>query len=252
MSIPPPEQHPVLPDTPRVTNDFGKTGPPGFPDTLFGPRDKRYLDFIARQTTRLRGVNAYYFVLKSQTQRIDGSQPVSDAPDVGPFDQRARAGGQRVDEATGISAMYGEPVVIGPRVDSLRRETTPSWDYAEPVEVRGIVKNPQRNEQADPRGTIYIRSLRLDLSRVLCEEEWGIKPQPGDVVRVPNPLGSNFPSTVIIDGYYDVRDVDVNFSRFGGQGFFTVYTMTLSWQSKYDPTRKFPERIIRSEPEPQT
>lgn len=242
-------QLPPLDNTPRITQQFGQTGVPGFPDTFAGPRDKRYLDFIARQTTRLRGTNAYYYVLRSQTQRMDGNAPTTDAPGLGPFDRRGRAGGHVVEEALGVAALYGEPLVIGTRLDSQQRHVTQTWDYAEPVLVRGLCLHLQRSERADARGTIYIRKLQFDLARVLCNQEWDIVPQPGDVVRLPNLLGSYDPKQPD-EAYYDVEAVETNASKFGATGFFTVYSLTLDHQTKYDPQRKFPEQLKRAQPEP--
>ena len=246
------EGKPPLEDTPRVPQDFGVAPLSSFQDTLFGPKDKHYLDFIARQTTQLRGTYGYYYVLRSQTQRIDGNAPLTDAPGLGPFDRKSKAGGARVDEAIGISALYGEPLVIGPRVDSLRREVTPTWDYADPILVRGIIYRMQRRENPDQRGTIYIRQATYDLARVLSEEEWNIQPQPGDVVRLPNLLGS-YDKHQPDDSYYDVAEVETNSTKFGSTGFFTTYSLALIWQSKYDPQRKFPDRIKKpDQPEPPT
>jgi hypothetical protein len=243
-----PKEQP-LEDTPRVPQDFGVRPLSDFSDTLFGPKDKTYLDFIARQTTQLRGTNAYYYVLRSQTQRMDGNAPLTDAPRMSPFERKGRADPARVDEAIGISALYGEPVVIGPRVDSLRREVTPTWDYADPVLVRGICHRLQRSENPDQRGTIYIRKLVFDVARCLAEQEWTIQPQPGDVVRLPNLLGS-YDRHQPEDSYYDVEAVETNTSKFGATGFFTVFSLELTWQSKYDPQRKFPDRIKTTQPEP--
>jgi len=235
-------QVPPLEDTPRVEQDFGTKPLSSFEDTLFGPKDKDYLDFIARQTTQLRGTYAYYYVLRSQTQRIDGNAPLTDAPVMGPFERKSKAGGATRDEAIGASALYGEPLVIGARLDSTYREVTPTWDYADPVLVRGIVFRTQRSESADQRGSIYIRKATYDIARVLAESEWAIQPQPGDVVRLPDKLGS-YDRHQPEDSYYDVESVETNSSQFGGTGFFTVYSLQLVWQSKYDPKRKFPDRI---------
>lgn len=243
-----PKQEPID-GTPRIPQAFGTAPLSNFSDTLFGPRDKQYLDFIARQMTQLRGTNAYYYVLRSQTQRMDGDSPLADAPGLTPFDRRGRAGGARVDDAIGISALYGEPVVVGPRVDSLRREVTPTWDYADPVLVRGVCRSLQRSENPDQRGSIYIRKMTFDIARCLAEQEWRLQPQPGDVVRLPNLLGS-YDRHQPDDAYYDIAEVETNWSKFGSTGFFTVYSLALVWQSKYDPSRKFPDRIKTEQPDP--
>lgn len=245
------DEEEVIPDTPRITPDFGTVGVPGFPDTFFGPRNKNYLDFIARQTTRIRGTNIYYYVLTTQSQRIDGHQPMSDAPEPTPLPRRDRGGGERIDEtADGVAAMYGEPLVVGPRINSVKREVTPDWGYADPVAARGVVVRPSQQEFADGRGTIYQRRFRLDLARVLCDRAWKVKPEPGDVVRLPNLMGTGWSAAVLEDGYYDVEHVDTNATRFGATGFFTVYALDLIWQSKYDPTRKLQSRIIVPQAEP--
>lgn len=247
----PPERTPPIEGASHIPQDLGTRGVPGFPDTFYGPRDKKYLDFIARQSTRIRGVNAYYYVLQSQSRRLDGNAPVTDAPGLGPFDQRGRSGGntEAAEEAEGLSALYGDPVVIGTRLSSVKREVTPSWDFHEPILVRGVATRLGRSENADPRGSIYIQQLQFDLARVLCTEEWNIYPQPGDVVRLPNFLVGYDPLQPD-DCYYDVKGVENNSTGLGTTGYFSAYKLTLIWQSKYDPQRKMPDRIKTTEPDP--
>jgi len=240
----PPEQTPVLERTPRVTNDFGTEGvqgPPKFPDTFQGPKNKKYLDFLCRQTTRIRGVNVYYYVMQSQTRRIDGDRPLDDPPTANEFSRSGRTGGHaRDDRAKGIAAFYGEPVIVGQRKSSIAREVMPDWSFDEPILVRGIVQDPTRSEEPDERGSIYVRGARLGLARILCEEEWGITPQIGDVVRLPD----------LLEGYYDVEEVMRNDSRFGASGFFTEFGLRLAKSSRYTPERKLADKDIRPQPDP--
>jgi len=239
-----------IPATEAITDrDLGSTGVSStqndsnvpFKDTFFGPRDKKYLDFIARRTTKLRGTYAQYYILRSQTQRTDGAVPVSVNPRVGPFDQIRHAG----DGEEGVSAMYGETIRMGPRLSSTERETAPTWDFNEPVLVRGIVYDPERSETPDERGSIYVHRIRIALARVLCEETWKIRPQIGDMVRFPeltNP-GLN-------QDYYDVEEVVINDTRFGSTGFFTAFTLQLSRSSRFSPERKLPSSHLTEPPEP--
>lgn len=240
----PPERTEVIEGTPRVVNEFGDTrveGPPAQPDTFFGPRNKKYLDFLCRQTLNIRGTYCVYYVLRSQTQRIDGDQPLSDPKNTDEYSQSGRAGGHTQDEqARGIAALYGEPVVLGPRVNSTRRAVAPTWEYAEPILVKAILQQPTREEQPDERGSVYIKGLRAGLARILCEEEYGIVPQIGDIIRVPD----------LLNEYYDVEEVIRNESRFGSTGFFTEFGLTLVRNSKHVPERKLPEIFKRDQPDP--
>ena len=190
----------------------------GFPDCFFGPADKSYLDTIARDVTRVRGVDVYYYVLKDQTRRTDGDTPVSDKPGLGPFDTRAHSGNV---------ALYGEPVTVKNRLSAVKREIQPSWDYAEPVLIRGIAMEPSSDEQADERGTLYNRRLVFHLARIIAEDST-IRPRQGDVIQL----------TSLLDGYFDVEDVSRDDSRFGATGFFTNYRLELSQSSKFKPDRK--------------
>lgn len=238
-----------VPDDGAEQNQSGQP----FRDTFFGPRDKNYLDFIAKRATKLRGTYCYYYVLSSQTERTDDIVPVSKNRLVGPIDNQPanirHAGGERpsqLKDAAGISAMYGEPVVIGHRLSSTEREVTKSWEFQEPIIVRGILSDPERAEQPDSRGAIYTQRIRLWLARTLCESPWNIRPRIGDMVRVPTL--TNPPRTQ--DDYYDVEEVVLNNTRFGATGFFTAYTLQLARSSRHAPDRKIPEKDLRDAPDP--
>lgn len=223
--------------------------PDSFRDTFFGPRDKTYLDFIARRTTKLRGTYVYYYLLRSQTERTDDIVPVSKNRLAGPDDTIRHAGGASPDsleEARGIAAMYGEPVTVGHRLSSVEREFSPTWDFAEPVEVRGILTDPERAEIPDQRGAIYTQRIRVSLARILCETEWKIRPRVGDMIRIPTI--TNPPRTQ--DDYYDVEEVVINDTRFGSTGFFTAFTLQLARSSRHAPDRKLPEKDKRDAPFP--
>jgi hypothetical protein len=220
-----------------------------FRDTFFGPRDKGYLDFIARRTTKLRGSNVFYYVLLSQTEKTDDILPVTKNRMAGPLDNIRHAGGTtspHLRNEKGISAMYGEPVVVGHRLNSAEREFTPSWNFDEPISVRGILFDPERAEVPDQRGAIYTQRIRLSLARVLCETEWSIRPRIGDMIRIAtitNPPRAQ-------DDYYDVEEVVYNDTRFGSTGFFTAFTLQLSRSSRHAPDRKLPEKDLRDPPNP--
>lgn len=227
--------------------------PDPFRDTFFGPKNKTYLDFIARRTTKLRGTYCQYYLLTSQTERTDDIEPVSVNRLLGPLDnqpaEQRHAGGERPEclkEARGVSAMYGEPVVLGKRLSSVEREVTPTWKYREPVLVRGILTDPERAEIPDSRGAIYTQRIRLSLARVLCDEEWLIRPRVGDLVRIP--LMTNPPR--VQDDYYLVEEVVLNNTRFGATGFFTAYTLQLARSSRHAPQRLLPEKDKRPSPNP--
>ena len=220
-----------------------------FRDTLFGPRDKGYLDFLSRRMTKLRGSNVYYYVLLSQTEKTDDVIPVSKNRMAGPLDNIRHAGGTTspmLRNEAGISAMYGEPVVVGERLNSTEREFTPTWCFDEPILVRGILFDPERSEVPDQRGAIYTQRIRLALARVLCENEWCIRPRIGDMIRIAtitNPPRDQ-------DDYYDVEEVVYNDTRFGSTGFFTAFTLQLARSSRHAPDRKLPEKDLRDPPNP--
>lgn len=229
---------------------FGEGGT--FRDTFFGPNDKNYLDFIARRVTKLRGTYCYYYELTSQTERTDDIVPVSKNRMVGPIDNMPanvrHAGGENpplLEEARGVSAMYGEPIVLGRRLSSTEREVTPSWEFAEPIMVRGVLTEPERAEIPDGRGSIYTTRVRLWLARILCEQ-WKIRPRIGDMIRLPTL--TNPPR--FQDDYYDVEESVINNTRFGSTGFFTAYTLQLARSSRFAPDRKLPERYLRDSPDP--
>ena len=223
--------------------------PDTFRDTFYGPRDKTYLDFLARRMTKLRGSYAYYSVLTSQTEKTDDIVPVSKNRNAGPHDNIRHAGGTTaadLDEARGVAAMYGEPVIVGHRLNSVEREFTPSWEFAEPILVRGVLTDPERAEVPDARGSIYTQRIRISLARVLCETEWDIRPRIGDMVRIgtiTNPPRDQ-------DDYYDVEEVVFNDTRFGSTGFFTAFTLQLSRSTRHAPDRKLPEKDLRDPPSP--
>lgn len=253
-----------IPNSPEITeSDLGVRGvadttqghvsdqQPGdtLRDTFFGPRDKNYLDFIARRTAKLRGTNCYYYVLTSQTERTDDIVPVSINRDSKPLDNIRHAGGTtspHLVNERGISAMYGEPVVVGERLSSIEREFTPTWCFDEPILVRGILFDPERSEIPDQRGAIYTQRIRLSVARILCETQWKIRPRIGDMVRIPQV--TNAPRTQ--DDYYDVEEVVNNDTRFGSTGFFTAFTLQLSRSSRHAPQRKIPEKDKRDAPNP--
>ena len=224
-----------------------------FRDTFFGPRDKGYLDFIARRVTKLRGTYCYYYILSSQTERTDDIIPVSKNRLVGPLDNQPagirHAGGETsplLETARGVSAMYGEPVVVGQRLSSTEREVMPSWEFQEPILVRGVLTDPERAEIPDGRGSIYTARIRLWIARTLCDNTYEIRPRIGDMVRLPTL--TNPPR--FQDDYYDVEEVVLNNTRFGATGFFTAYTLQLARSTRYAPDRKIPEKDQRDAPDP--
>ncbi len=223
--------------------------PDTFRDTFFGPKDKGYLDFLARRMTKLRGTNCFYYLLQSQTERTDDIVPVSINRIATPNDTIRHAGGTTsplLKEVKGVSAMYGEPVTVGQRLNSVQREFTPTWDFAEPVLVRGVLTDPERAEIPDQRGAIYTQRIRVSLARVLCETEWGIRPRVGDMVRIPSLTNPPRPQ----DDYYDVEEVVINDTRFGSTGHFTAFTLQLSRSTRHAPQRKIPEKDKRDAPDP--
>lgn len=192
-------------------------GVPNFPDTMFGPQTRDYVDRVAMDRTRLRGTLAHYYVKEAQVQRIDGEAPGTDAEDLTIFDRKAHAG----------FALYGEPVVLSQRIDSVRRGVTPTWTYRAPFEIRGIVAEPSESAEADERGGIFIDSFRFDIARKLADD-LGVEPRRGDVILLPK----------LLDSFYDVEEVLRDESRFGGTGFFVVYKLQLVRNSKFTPPRK--------------
>lgn len=237
-----------LPDVPTPASPQQEPDP--FRDTFFGPSNKKYMDFNARRIAKLRGTYVEYYTLTSQTERMDDNTPVSKNRDAGPFDRVDRAGGELYPdiykEAKGVSAMYGETVTIGSRLSSVEREVLPTWEYSPPIRVRGVLTDPERAEIPDSRGAIFTNRVRLWLARVMCDEDYDIRPRIGDVVRLPNL--TNPPYTFW--DYYDVEEVSINNTRFGATGFFTAYTLQLARSSRFTPDRKLPADNLRDAPDP--
>lgn len=209
------------------------TGVGSQPDTFIGPRDKAYADFKARDRIRLRGVDGFYYQKLDQPRRIDNSDGTplknSDAVAQSVFLRRAHAG----------EALYGENAIVGPRIDSIRREITPDWAPDKPVLVRGIPFEIQHEFTATERGGRYVRQLKFDLSRASCESEWIIAPEPGDIIHIPK----------LFDQWFDVKDVDVDETRLGSTGFFVCYRLALFRSSRYPAERKLPPSKTTSEDE---
>jgi hypothetical protein len=199
----------------------GQGGVVGFEDTFFGDLDKSFVDCINEDLTNIRGQQILYFVKRDQTLRIDGTAPGQDAKGIPPVTGlRKRSGGI-------IGAMYGEPTRVGARIDSVRREVTHVWNYADPVKLFAVALEPASDENPDERGTTYARTLRVDIART-CAENAGIRPRQGDVIQLVNLLGA----------FYDIEDVGRDESRFGGDGNFHVFQCSLAKNSKFVPPRK--------------
>lgn len=206
----------------------------GVRGTFVGPRDKLYADFNARDVVRMSGTNGWYYVLDDQNRRVDGDRPISNAgerrnittpegtgPD--PFQRNRHAG----------LALYGERVKLGrPLRSSVLQEVEPDWPYLEPLLVRGLITEPEHEEEPDERGVIYVRRARFHLARIMCEQEWCFQPQPGDIVRFEK----------VVDQYMDVHEVTRDESRWGTDGFFVSYILNLVKSSKYEPQRKIASR----------
>ncbi|MGD9725464.1 MAG: hypothetical protein AB7V39_03610, partial [Nitrospiraceae bacterium] len=175
------------------------SGVPGFDDTFFGPNDKRYIDRKAKAMSNLRGIDMYYYKMKNQTQDIDGPRPLTDGPGPAPElevrDQKTQPIPVRA--RSGNMSLYGESVIVQNRLDSVRREVIPDWDYADPVAMRALGMEPQQEEEPDDRGTIFIYSLKLHVARILLDEA-KIRPRAGDVIRLPK----------LLESYYDVKHVE--------------------------------------------
>ena len=220
-------------------------GTAGVDDTFFGKRNKAYVDFHCRNMTRVRGHNFYYYVLESQNRRIDGDRPLGNNLDEG------RVTKPESDQPTDFArhrhagmGLYGENVVIGKRIDSVRREFIPDWPFLDPILVRGCIYDLEHEQEPDERGSIYVRRCSIDLARVHCDREWDFQPRIGDVVRLPR----------LNDLYMDIEDVQRDESRWGNTGFFAIYKLILVKMSKYEPQRKIAERKQTPEgsPPPQT
>ena len=216
----------------------------GVHDTFYGPRNKALVDFHVRNMTRIRGQNLYFYVLESHNRRIDGDRPLSNNLDEGRV--TLPESDQPVDFArhrhAGM-ALYGENVIVGKRIDSVRREMIPDWPFLDPLLVRGVLYDVEHEQEPDERGSIYVRRASLDLARVLCDREWDLQPRVGDIVRLPR----------LNDLYMDIEDVSRDESRWGATGFFAIYKCILVKTSKYEPQRKIAERkqIQSGQPPPQ-
>ena len=220
----------------------GTSGTAGPNDTFFSRRNKIYIDYHARQLTRIKGTNAFYYVLDDHSRRVDGDRPISDNDDAGrinrpenaesPAFQRKKHAGQ---------ALYGEYAIVKRRIDSVRREVQPDWPFLEPILVRVVLGTAEYEREPDERGTIYVRRLECWIARVLCEGEWDFQPHENDVIRFPK----------LLDQYMDVEEVSRDDEqRFGTDGFFQSYKLRLVKTSKYEPQRKIAEAKLTEEPPP--
>lgn len=195
------------------------SGVSGFDDTFFGPNDKQYVDRKAKDMSRIRGTDCYYYKMRDQTQRIDGGRPLAQGEEVVPeITSMSRSGNM---------SLYGEPVIVRNRIDSTKREVIPDWNYADPVIIRALAMEPVQEEEPDERGTIFTNSLKLHIARVLLDEAQ-IRPRAGDVIRLPR----------LLDSYYDVKHVERDQHRFGAYGYFIAYTFDLVRNSMFNPERK--------------
>ena len=226
----------------QFKNVPGTQGTAGLNDTFFSARYKVYVDYLARQLTRIKGTNAYYYVLDDQSRRVDGDRPISDNDDAGrinrpegepsPVFQRKRHAGQ---------ALYGEYAIVKRRLDSVRREVQPDWPYLDPILVRVLMGTPEHEREPDERGTIYVRRVECWIARVLCEGEWDLQPHENDIVRFPK----------LLDQYMDVEEVSRDDEqRFGTDGFFQSYKLLLVKSSKYEPQRKIAEDKLTDDAPP--
>lgn len=193
-------------------------GVQGFPDTFFGPKDKAYMDMLARDMVKLRGVNCIYYQKLDLPVRTDGDIPGSVNPNIPLFVPKGRVSS---------AALYGESLDIGKRIDSVQRELKPAWGYAPPLQVRGVAFSTVQSDTPDERGHFETRKITLHLARAMCEE-WNFVPQIGDV----------FEFTDLLHGYYDVELTRRDSHRFGATGFFTAFELNLSRTTKFVPQRK--------------
>lgn len=150
----------VNPDPAFTSGNHDTT--PAFDDTFFGPNDKKYLDRKARDMSRLRGVDCYYYKQKDSIERIDGNRPLTDSDEVVP--------GQSVRKRGGNVSLYGEPVVIRNRIDSTSREVIPDWNYADPIKIRALAMEPIKEEDPDDRGTIFTFTAKLHIARAILDD----------------------------------------------------------------------------------
>lgn len=223
FKVPEPVPHGIgpMPD-PAFTS-----GVTGFDDTFFGPNDKQYIDRKAKDMSRLRGVDCFYYKRGDQTQNLDGSRPLTDGPgsqtELSPPPTTAISPKAR----SGNMSLYGEPVIVRRRIDSVKREVIPDWNYADPVLIRALAMEPTQEEDPDEKGSIFIFSLKLHIARVLLDEI-GIRPRAGDVIRLPK----------LLESFYDVKHVERDKHRFGAAGFFVAYSFDLVRNSMFHPERK--------------
>lgn len=221
----PPSVQPGVGQRPEPVFTAGTTG---FDDTFFGPNDKNYLDRKIKAMSRLRGTDVYYYKLQSQTSRIDGSRPLTDGPEFVPEQTDRRR--------TGNVSLYGEPVIVRNRINAVKREVIPDWNYEAPILIRALALQPGDEEDADERGTIFLQTVVLHIGRVLLDEA-DIVPREGDVIHLPGRSDGGF-NDGRPDAFYDVKHVDRNDHRFGAYGFFAAYKFDLLRNSMFDPERK--------------
>lgn len=201
-------------------------GVSGFDDTFFGPNDKSYIDRKVKDMSRIRGTDVYYYKMKDQTRDIDGARPLTDGPGPQPELEGAVAS-IPVTARSGNVSLYGEPIIIRKRIDSVKREVIPDWNYQDPILIRALAMEPVQEEDPDERGTIYTHTVKLHIGRALLDEG-GIRPRAGDVIRLPR----------LLESYYDVEHVDRDQHRFGARGFFVAYSFDLVRNSMFSPERK--------------
>ena len=209
------------------TDPTFSSGTTGFDDTFFGPNDKKYLDRKTKAMSLLRGTDCYYYKKDDQTQDIDGSRPLTNGPGPEPELTNSPARPIPVTARSGNMSLYGEPVIVRNRIDSVKREVIPDWNYAEPFLVRALAMEPVQEEEPDERGTIFIHTLKLHIARILLDEA-GIRPRAGDVIRLPK----------LLESYYDVKHVERDQHRFGAVGYFVAYSFDLVRNSMFHPERK--------------
>lgn len=203
------------------------SGTTGFDDTFFGPNDKRYIDRKTKAMSTLRGIDCYYYKMQNQTQDIDGSRPLTDGPGPQPELAEPPTAGIPVRRRSGNVSLYGENIIVRNRIDSVRREVIPDWNYGDPFLIRALAMEPTTEEEPDDRGTIFTFSLKLHIARILLDEA-GIRPRAGDVIRLPK----------LLESYYDVKHVERDQHRFGARGYFVAYSFDLVRNSMFHPERK--------------
>ena len=211
-----------IPPEPQFTS-----GVTGFDDTFFGPNDKNYLDRKTKAMSTLRGIDCFYYKQRNQTQDIDGSRPLTDGSGPQPELAEVSITGIPVRQRSGNVSLYGENIIIRNRLDSVRREVVPDWNYADPLLIRALAMEPVQEEEPDERGSIFTFSLKLHIARILLDEA-DIRPRAGDVIRLPK----------LLESYYDVKHVERDQHRFGARGYFVAYSFDLVRNSMFHPERK--------------